>query len=290
MNGIEPEGRLPPSPDQRFTPALGRGPTVLNDSALRLFTREARWRRAVLEGLDPLAGERILDVGCGTGTLAIAIKRRAGSARVIGLDPDPHALAIASIKARANDVDSEWQRGFAREAATGDRLASLDAITCTLVLHQVPITEKLAGLAAIAAALKPSGRLLLADYGEQRSRLMRLLFRATVQLIDGQDDTQPNADGVLVLLLNNAGFTNLVELLTLSTPSGSIRVFEARRAKFATALRNSQPAPTLPPGHPNKKISGEAPERWRDPQTRSPRETNKCSASEGCARAMRRTY
>lgn len=77
-------------------------------------------------------------------------------------------------------------------------------------------------------SLRPGGSLVLADYSVQRSRLMRILFRATVQTLDGVADTQPNADGVLPLLLAELGF-EAVERATVRTPSGSISVFTALR-------------------------------------------------------------
>lgn len=221
----QPEGQ-----DRQFTPALGRPEwTGLYDAALRLFTRERVWRSKVVDLLVPAPGETLLDVGCGTGTLALAIKRRAPGSTVTGLDPDPDALARASAKAIRAGVNIDWRRGFASDAGAAGT-AGFDAVTCTLVLHQVPLGEKRGGLASMLGALKPGGRLVLADYSEQRSRLMRTLFRLTVQRLDGYEDTQPNADGVLPLVLSEVGFRDVVEAEIVPTPSGSISIFTARRA------------------------------------------------------------
>jgi hypothetical protein len=89
--------------------------------------------------------------------------------------------------------------------------------------------EKRAGLAAMCRTLKPGGRLVLADYGAQRTGLMRALFRTTVQRLDECENTQPNADGVLDTLLPEAGFDNAGEAHVIPTPSGSISLFVARR-------------------------------------------------------------
>lgn len=221
-----------PNADQTtrgFTPALGRGPTRLYDVALRVFTRERRWREAVVDAVAEVDPPTVLDVGCGTGTLAVAIAARLPGALVTGLDPDPDALAIAERKAKDVRQLVEWRSGFASDAARDERAGKLDVVTCTLVLHQVPLEDKATGLSAMLAALRPGGRLVLADYSEQRSRLMRALFRATVQRIDGRRDTQPNADGVLPGLIAAAGFADVVESMVIPTPSGSISVFTATK-------------------------------------------------------------
>ncbi len=222
-----------PNADQTtrgFTPALGRGPTSLYDAALRVFTRERRRREAVLDTVAEADPKTVLDVGCGTGTLVIALAGRLPGALVTGLDPDPDALAIAERKAKDVRHPIAWRSGFASDAARDGRAGTLDVVTCTLVLHQMGLKDKATGLSAMLAALRPGGRLVLADYSEQRSRLMRALFRATVQRIDGRRDTQPNADDVLPGLIAGAGFADVTESMVIPTPSGSISVFTATKA------------------------------------------------------------
>jgi ubiquinone/menaquinone biosynthesis C-methylase UbiE len=105
------------SRSQTFTPAAGRFlPTSAYDRLLALLTREARWRSALLEAIAPAPGERILDVGCGTGSLAILIKQAAPDTMVVGLDPDEVARCIAWKKAGEAGVGIEWESGFARDA------------------------------------------------------------------------------------------------------------------------------------------------------------------------------
>ena len=73
---------------------------------------------------------------------------------------------------------------------------SVDTVVSSLVLHQCPLPMKRAILASVYEVLKPGGKVVIADFGLQRTALMRLAFRI-VQLADGKEDTQPNADGVL---------------------------------------------------------------------------------------------
>lgn len=215
--------------NRRFTPALGKGPTKLYDAALRAFTRERLWRDAVIDRVVATRPDTVLDVGCGTGTLAIAIARLLPGTRVTGLDPDGEALAIAQLKGDRLGSGVAWRSGFAGDAASDGRVGTFDVVTCTLVLHQVPLADKAAGLKAMLSSLRIGGRLVLADYSEQRTKLMRTLFRLTVQKIDGKADTQPNADGVLPMLIAGAGFAAVTETQVIPTPSGSISVFTANR-------------------------------------------------------------
>lgn len=211
---------------QDFVPALGRREwTGLYDIVITLMTREGRWRRALLEQTAPQAGERILDVGCGTGTFAAMLARRAPGARLTGLDPDEEVLAHAARKLEGLKV--ELRRGFARDAANAGE-ASFDKVVSSLVFHQIPLAEKRAGFEAMFRALKPEGELHFADYGLQRTPLMRGLFRQ-VQRLDGFDNTEPNALGMLPELMRDAGFVGVEERLVVPTPTGSISLYAARK-------------------------------------------------------------
>ena len=213
---------------REFTPALGRPElSALYDLAIAALTREGRWRGALLNQIAPRDSDIVLDVGCGTGTLAVLLKKRAPGARVIGLDPDPDILARAEAKAARAGADLEFMQGFARDAASvGEGLAS--KVVSSLVFHQTPMAEKRAGLAAMLRAVRPGGEAHIADYGLQRTPLMRSLFRQ-VQRLDGFDNTQPNALGVLPELMVQAGFADVAERLVIATPTGSISIYFGRR-------------------------------------------------------------
>ena len=101
--------------------------------------------------------------------------------------------------------------------------------TLCLVLHQVRLDEKMRLLSEIHSVLEPGGRLFVADYGGQTSWIMRKLFRATIQQLDGISDTQPNADGVLIPLMSRAGFVEVRELRKFNTVTGSISIISAMK-------------------------------------------------------------
>jgi ubiquinone/menaquinone biosynthesis C-methylase UbiE len=84
-----------------FTPALGfHAFTPLYDRVAALTTRERTFKRALLDQAAIEPGHQVPDVGCGTGTLAIAVQRRQPGVRVSALDADPVVLAVAARKAR----------------------------------------------------------------------------------------------------------------------------------------------------------------------------------------------
>lgn len=214
--------------ESQFTPALGRAEwTGFYDLAIAVMTRERRWRRALVQQIAPRANEVILDVGCGTGTMVLALKRSAPNARVIGLDPDEDVLARARDKAARGKLDIAFHKGFARDAANIG-LGEADKVVSSLVFHQTPLEEKRNGLAAMFEVLRPGGELHLADYGLQRTPLMRRLF-AIVQKLDGYENTEPNARGVLPELMSACGFGFVTERAVIPTPSGSISLYWAQK-------------------------------------------------------------
>ncbi|MFD4937823.1 class I SAM-dependent methyltransferase [Streptomyces virginiae] len=212
-----------------FTPAAGRfAPISLYDPVAALI-RERLWRGLLAMHVAPRPAEVIVDVGCGTGSQALLLHRVEPAARVIGIDPDPGVLAVARRKARVAGAAVDWRQGMGDELVDVLGAGSADRAVSSLVLHQCPLPMKRAILASLHTVLRPGGRLVLADYGLQRTRLMRTAFRV-VQLADGRVDTQPNADGILPSLITEAGFDQVREVEVVSTVTGSISVYVARRA------------------------------------------------------------
>lgn len=212
-----------------FTPALGRrGLTPLYDAAIALLTRENVWRSALIDSIGAKNGERLLDIGCGTGSLLVRLAAAAPGMDLHGIDPDVDVLRRARAKAASAKAITTFHEGF----LTDDFVSShggFDVVTSSLVFHQVPLDGKRGVLAMMRRTLKPTGRLVIADYGLQRTWLMRALFRATVQALDGVADTQPNADGVLPALIKSAGFSDVREVRVMPTATGSISILTARR-------------------------------------------------------------
>jgi len=129
--------------------------------------RELRQRTANLARIQP--GEQVLDVGCGTGTLAIEVARLVGRAgRVAGIDPGTEQIARAHAKAARRNVHIEFQVGVIEQLPFPDQ--TFDVALSTLMMHHLPASLKRQGLAEIARVLKPGGRLVIADFKRKQER------------------------------------------------------------------------------------------------------------------------
>ncbi|MFB7127126.1 class I SAM-dependent methyltransferase [Kitasatospora sp. NPDC056273] len=215
------------TPTDAFTPAAGRLALGLYDPIVSL-TRERLWRSLLAMHAAPRPGDVIVDVGCGTGSFAVLLGRAEPQATVVGVDPDPAVLRLARRKAAAAGIEPDFRTGMGDAVDEVVGAGTADTVVCSLVLHQCPVPMKQAVLAAMHRTLRPGGKLVIADYGRQRTAAMRLAFRI-VQFADGKEDTQPNADGILPRLIAEAGFEGVREVDTVATVTGSMSFYTARR-------------------------------------------------------------
>ena len=126
-------------------------------------------RQRVITLADPQPGETVLDVGCGTGTLALEVQRHVGRAgRVVGIDPSSEQIARARAKAVRRNVPVEFQVGVIEQLAFPDQ--TFDVVLSTLMMHHLPASLKRQGLVEIARVLKPGGRLIIADFTRKQER------------------------------------------------------------------------------------------------------------------------
>ncbi|MGH6820887.1 MAG: class I SAM-dependent methyltransferase [Methylocella sp.] len=142
---------------------------------LLTFGREGRFRELMLSSAKFQLGESVLDVACGTGTLAIAAKRQAGSTgAVTGLDASAEMIERARAKAESAGLDIAFVNGTAQELPFDD--AQFDIVMGTLMLHHLSKPARTAFTREAQRVLKPEGRLLLIDFGRplRKSRLPRL--------------------------------------------------------------------------------------------------------------------
>ncbi|MGH7678389.1 MAG: class I SAM-dependent methyltransferase [Gemmatimonadaceae bacterium] len=130
---------------------------------LMTLGRERRFRERLLEPVRLKAGESVLDVGSGTGTLAIVAKRQVGPTGVVhGVEPSPAMLARARHKAGKAGLDVRFVEGVAESLPFAD--ARFDAVLSTVMLHHLGSAARPVAVAEMRRVLKPGGRLLVVDF------------------------------------------------------------------------------------------------------------------------------
>jgi ubiquinone/menaquinone biosynthesis C-methylase UbiE len=153
-------------------------------------------------------GQQVLDVGSGTGTLAILIKQKHPRVEVIGIDPDTQILEIARRKARRARAEIRFDLGYADRLPYSD--SSFDRVVSSLVFHHLAPKTKVLALREAWRVLHPGGELHIADVGRPRSALMRIAV-APFRLYDVLGATEDNLAGRLPALIAAAGFAEVRE-------------------------------------------------------------------------------
>jgi ubiquinone/menaquinone biosynthesis C-methylase UbiE len=211
---------------ERYVPALGRDSlTALYDPIISRTTRERTFKERLLDQAALHAGQRVLDVGCGTGTLAVWAKEREPRIELAGIDGDPDVLERARRKAEEARVEIDFREAMADDLPFED--AMFDRALSSLFFHHLTREDKESCAREIARVLKPGGELHIADWGPG-DPLMRLAF-LTTQLLDGFERTSDNVAGRLPEILEAAGLQDVRERHRLRTLSGSMVLLSARR-------------------------------------------------------------
>ena len=129
-----------------------------------MLGREGAFREKVLDLARIKVGESVLDVGCGTGTLAIAAKRRVGQGGdVLGIDVSPEMIARARKKASKAALKIDFRNEAIEALPFAD--AQFDGVLSTLMLHHMPAKVREQGVREMRRVLKPGGRVLILDFG-----------------------------------------------------------------------------------------------------------------------------
>lgn len=156
-----------------FVPAAGRDWLLpLYDPLARLMGAD-RIRVALVGEADPQPGDRVLDLGCGTGSLAIRLRQLRPETLVVGLDPDPKALARARRKAERAGLEVDWQQGFADALPFPD--CSFDGVVSSLVFHHLPPEGVRGAVTEIHRILRPGGSVHVLDFGTASNGVHGLL-------------------------------------------------------------------------------------------------------------------
>ena len=200
--------------------------TPVFDVFVRGTTRERTFKRRLLDQARLEGDIDVLDLGAGTGTLAIWAKQENPALRIRGLDGDPAILEQARRKAAARGVDVTFDEGLSYELPYED--ASFDRVLSSLFFHHLVLADKERTIGEIARVLRPGGELHVADWGEPRS-LPAKVGAAAIRRFDGDEPTRDNLAGRLPELFEAGGLADAQERERIAAPMGVISLYSARR-------------------------------------------------------------
>ena len=208
--------------EKRYIPALSfRWLTPLYDPLLKWIMREETFKRRLTSQANIQPGMTVLDLGCGTGTLTLMIKRAHPNAHVTGLDGDPQVLDIARDKSRG--VNIQWDEGLASSLPYPDSV--FDRVVTSLVIHHLVTDDKRLAFKEIYRVLKPHGELHLVDFGPPHSSLTRMIRK----FLRGFEEADDNLDGLIPRFIKEAGFGSVNETEHFTTIFGPLSMIKAMK-------------------------------------------------------------
>jgi ubiquinone/menaquinone biosynthesis C-methylase UbiE len=204
--------------------------TPLYDPLARLGMRSAGFSRDLIARMALRPGMRVLDLGCGTGMLAMDVKRSHPDVVVFGLDIDPAVLIRATDRATRAGVAINWDLGPAYQLPYAD--TSFDRVVSRLVIHHLTPADKQRTFREVYRVLRPGGELHVLDFGSPYSRYTRLAAVVMRRL----EQTADHFDGRLPNMLRQGGFTDLSEMSRFTFLLGPLVSLRATRPAASTEL------------------------------------------------------
>ena len=158
--------------NRRMFDAIARRYDLLN--AVISLGQDGYWRRRAVSALAPEDGQIFLDVGCGTGDVAMEIVRQAPHARVLGIDPAEAMLALADEKATAYGMDDclAFRAADVTDPTEEFSEAPFDGVTCSFCIRN--ITDRAAALERMISIMRPGARVVILELTRPAGRFARI--------------------------------------------------------------------------------------------------------------------
>lgn len=209
--------------DHRYPALLVDWLTPVYDLFARFFIPEDRFKRDLIARAGIAPGSRVLDLGAGTGTLAIRIRRRQPDAQVVALDGDPSILRLARDKALRAGIGITFVAGSA--AVLPFPAESFDSVLSTLVFSLLSTDVKRLALGEAYRVLRPGGQFHIADFGPPDTRWGRLIAPRMRRF----EPITAHLDGLLPGLFHAAGFDGVAQSGRYPTLFGTILILSGRK-------------------------------------------------------------
>ena len=213
--------------NNHFVPALKYSwLTRFYDPVVALSTRENVFRGRLLEQAEIHPNDRILDLGCGTGTFAVLLKILHPAATVIGLDCDSEILIQAQKKKLSAGVDITFDESMSYSTPYSE--GEFDTVFSSLFFHHLKSVDKMRTIREVYRVLEPGGFFHVCDWGRPTNSVSRVMSLC-VQLLDGLEVTRDNIEGRLPSFIKAAGFEEVSQLGHLETVLGTLDFISARK-------------------------------------------------------------
>ncbi len=199
----------------RYIPALSfKWLTPLYDPLLKWIMREETFKHQLIQQANIQPNMKVLDLGCGTGTLTLMLKRAHPTAEVTGMDGDLQVLDMAREK--SGNTNIQWDEGRASSLPYPDSV--FDRVVTSLVIHHLVTDDKRRAFKEIYRVLKPLGELHVLDFGAPHSFLTRFMITYMHRLEEAAD----NFDGLIPRFITEAGFGEVKEAQNFVTLFGPL--------------------------------------------------------------------
>jgi cyclopropane fatty-acyl-phospholipid synthase-like methyltransferase len=209
--------------ERAYIPAAGHDwLLVFYDPIAKLLGTESA-HRALIDQARLGPGQRVLEIGCGTGNLMMLVKSLHPAVDLVGLDPDPKALDRARRKADRRRVAVTLDRGYADELPYPD--GSFDRVLSALMLHHLQRDEKSRALHQVRRVLRPGGSLHVLDFGGAGDRSDGFLAR----LLHRSEHFRDNSPATILALMRDAGFVDPSEVGQRGSVFGRMSYYHASR-------------------------------------------------------------